>query len=644
MSSNETGAALVVALVAVSLLLTAAYILASRSFWYFTGALKSSDFKNARAAAEYGASEITNTLNQDGSSYLLVVQPPCWQSSDIDTAGIYMPGGAKPAPNKIAGVATNPDVSKRWKIIGSTTTTESATAISSGNYARYQLIDYKAPRRSTDSTDLSFANTCPSTASEKFANRFGGSAYLTLKAEVYRKGTLASQHTITQEVHVKGQMASSTGETSIVLASGSTFNTTTSWLDLDDDETKDANEPWLDIFCLYCTGSTQEELRTQDPPVGVGFQGAMASSYGGTIVTGQFIFPPFRFSDTNKNGIQDLGELPIPKDLYDSLTSKATSWSASPLTPFSGGGEALSNKMANSITVYSAETGGTDTGARAKVEFCASNGASSKTPPCSSSVDGDIQQITQISGDLSSSDLADGKTGWLNKADICTSLNISASYCTSNRIGISISLSPSIPDLVSGSQWYPYATGTAGERLSTYVKECADAVDQVNGKPYIGCRVNRISLDGGNEEVIVATNNTGGKPVYIFVQQEGDAIEFNGTQALKNQRGNDPDSLAVFGLPPQKIDPSEEVCSQTINLSGTDNFNGIWAWLPRGSVQSGVGTAALSGILWVCDFDGRGNFKFMGSKFSPSQGDCGINLPCGIYKYRAQGIAQINRL
>ena len=49
--------------------------------------------------------------------------------------------------------------------------------------------------------------------------------------------------------------------------------------DLNGDKVKQDNEPWLDIFCVYCTGTTQAQLKTSAAPVGIGLQGTSANSY-----------------------------------------------------------------------------------------------------------------------------------------------------------------------------------------------------------------------------------------------------------------------------------------------------------------------------------------------------------------------------
>ena len=530
---KDSGAAMAAAIVAMALLLISSYILASRSLWFFNSALKTSDFKGAQDAAEYGASELINQLNKDENGYLLVVQAPCWQNTTIDTEGLFK---ANPGPNKIIGVANNTDISKKWRVLPIIKGQSISAALSSGTYARYQLTDYKAPRRTSTSTDLSLSSSCPS---DPFANRLGGSAFLTIKAELYRNSRLSGQHLITQEVHVKGASASSTGETSMVLTRGGELNTSKPWIDYDNDNTKDDNEPWIDIFCVYCTGTTQAELKSQDAPVGVGFQGTMLNEYDGSIITGAFAFPKFRFEDSNNNNVKDGAEPNVHAALLNALAAKGVSTS----------------------------------------------------PP---------------------------------------------------------------PDLTSASSTYPYKSSSYID--SNLVNECAVITDTITdpSRPsqYIGCLVNKINLcstgscPGGNKSVIVNTDKTNGRPVYIFVQASGpDAVSIDGQESLVNTQTESPLSLGLFGLPPTTAYPNPEPSckEQGIKVTGTESLTGIWTWFPRGSLDFGAGNPKLKGLLWVCNFDGRGNLKFMGSNEDITSIGCGDNKPCGLFKYRAQGIARIDR-
>jgi hypothetical protein len=533
--SEERGAAMVAAIVAMALLLISGYILASRSFWFFNSALKTSDFKTAQDVAEFGASELINQLNKDENGYLLVLHAPCWQESNIDTEGLFK---ATPRPNKITGVANNTTTSTQWRVIPITRGQSIKTAETSGTYARYQLSDYRAPRRMNASADLSFKDsTCPT---DPYANRLGGSAFLTIKAELYRNNRLSGQHIITQEVHVKGASASSTGETSMVLTNGGELNTSKPWMDYDNDNTKDTNEPWIDIFCVYCTGTTQAELKSERIPVGVGFQGTMLNEYNGTIITGAFAFPKFRFEDYNDNKIKDGAEPNVHADLLAALTAK---------------------------------------------------GLNTSSPP----------------------------------------------------------------DLSSASSTYPYKSSSFSD--DNLVQECAVVTDSTTNpsrpSQYIGCLVNKVDLcssakscPSGNKTIIVNTDKTNGRPVYIFVQAVGaDAVSIDGQESLVNTQPDSPLTLGLFGLPPTTAYPNPEpsCTDQGIKVTGTESLSGIWTWFPRGSLDFGAGNPKLKGLLWVCDFDGRGNLKFMGSNEDIANIGCGENKPCGLFKYRAQGIARINR-
>lgn len=577
-SRQEDGSILLAAVVLSSFLIVSAYILITRSFFFFTGALKSSDYKTAQAAAEFGASELISKLNNDENGYLLVTQPACWQSSLINSEGLY---GASFGSDKIEGVRNNTTESLQWRVIPLVRGQSQTAALQSGNYTRYQLAEYIPPERLLNNTSLGFDQTCPAEHASTnpdiaFGNRFGGNAYLKVNAELYRNGTLAAQHSITQEIHVTGLAASSLGETSMVLMRAADLNTILPWLDKEQDTdgdgipdepkngVKDDNEPWIDIHCVFCIKTTQPDLKTE-----VGMQGTLYNNYDGTIITGSFAFPKFRFQDdppagaTEGDGVLGTGETVLHTTLRTALQAK-------------------------------------------------SNPIDLNNPPL----------------------LSDPSTTYPYKSD---------SFVDSNL-----------------------------------VDECAVATDNVTepNSPYdyIGCVVDSIDLcsDSGQcsnttsagkgrkkkngedfdpdanttRQILVRTDQTSNRPVYIFVQHEGsdyDAILLSGQDSIKNADPDKPLSLGLFGLPPTVSSPAPEPsCNQTLRMAGTESLTGIWTWFPRGSMDFGGGTVNLSGILWICDFDGRGNLSFDGSLQDTSSG-CGVNTPCGIYKYRAKGIAQVER-
>jgi hypothetical protein len=511
--------------------------MSTRSFFFFANTLKASNFKTAQAVAEFGASELVNKLNQDSNGFLLVTQPACWQSSAIDTEGLFQ---ANPRANIIEGIPNNTISSKQWRVIPLLENQTQTQALNSGSYARYQLKQYRPPERISQNNYASFESTCPS---DPFANRFGGSAYLTIQGELYRNNSLRGRHIITQEIHVAGLGASSTGETSMVLTNGGELNTSTPWIDLNNNQVKDDNEPWIDIHCVYCTGTTQTELKTQNPPIGVGMQGTLANNYQGTIITGNLSFPRFRFEDSNLDGKIGTGETSTHSTLRSALASKI-----------------------------------------------------------------DVNNP---------------------------------------------------PDLDSASTTFPYKSGNFSD--SNLVDQCAVATDTItdssNQYDYIGCIVNRVDLSSGgkknkkgksNASVVVRTDQTNGRPVYIFVQsnsQSDAAVSLNGQESIINYQPDSPLNLGLFGLPPTTTFPNQEPsCNgQDLEVTGTESLSGIWTWFPRGSLNFGAGNPKLSGLLWVCNFDGRGNLKFMGSNQDISGAGCGVNRPCGLYKYRAKGIAQVDR-
>ena len=661
---KDQGSAIVIAIIGAALLITSGIILASNSLWMIKSAVKSSDFRNSREVSEYGAAAVTEELNTDGKSYLLVVQPACWQSTTLDVAGIYMPPGTAPGPNKISGVKSN-TTGEDWKVIALKPGQTTIQATTSGTYARYQLIKYLPPQRPGQNANYDFSDSCPASIASRFGNRYGGSAFLTIRGELWRKVRLESQHTISQEIHVKGLMASSFGETSLVLTRGGELDTIKPYADLNNNNIKDANEPWLDIFCIQCTGSTQEELRTGVSPVGIGLQGVTANNYDGYIYTGSFIFPKFPFADTDSNTYHDPGEAPYPSALKTEIDNKNAGWSFTAnitLADSSQIGSELHKKSANNVPLYPTEIS-TSPVVLIDIDFCANNGTGSNNEPCSSSIKGDIEAIN-LSLESTPSTSTTG-TYYVRRDEICTSLGIAESYCDSTRVPIEVGTGFTPTNLAQGSASYPYTS----TNKTDLVNECANMGD------YIGCIVNAITLNckdengfpipncggsGGQQVTVLATYDSTGEVIPVRIYVTGDSlisgtlstskqvVDFGGGQSLINSLGNQPSALRLYGSPPVgDATAGNTSCNnqnQVIGIGGTGDVEGIWAWFPRGLINAGSGTGVVSGALWACDFEGNGNFSFLGANQNIMRNECGLNTPCGLYKYRAQGIAQIERL
>ena len=69
-------------------------------------------------------------------------------------------------------------------------------------------------------------------------------------------------------------------------------------------------------------------------------------------------------------------------------------------------------------------------------------------------------------------------------------------------------------------------------------------------------------------------------------------------------------------------------------------MKGFFLWMPRGNLYYN-GTTSYAGTAWVCAFlpNSSNKSRFLGS----SQAQIGGTVPIGIFKYRAVGVARVNR-
>jgi hypothetical protein len=658
-SARKDGGFTMMAVIAAVFLITLGVIvLASRSSNSFFGSIRQTDMKKARETAELGVSDFLSKLNQDANGYLLVTEWPCWQSTAIDTTGIFMgtaAATANPTADRLSGVASNTS-SKQWVYIDDNGAVQ-ASAPSSGNYSRYQLVSYRAPRPTSDAAP---PTSCDPTS--PFGNRFGGSAFLQVRSEVYRQNVLQSQHALTEEVHVKS--LAGTGESSFVLLNSGSLDGTKPFVDLNGNGVWDSGEPWLDIFCNYCVvGTTQAQLKANDStdsPPGVGMNNSVINQYGGTIIAGKFKLPDYPFYDANSNGFFDpnTDDKAIPLELFNALSTSQVTQSLSPVAGQGIGGHPRNGGNAE-VTAYNVPFSGFSPGGMtANITFCANN---SSTAPCSTSVAGDVRAISVVatgidrgyvstpsSGSASATltvngaaiktrmQAQSGNDSWQNNGFTPSDFDIT--YTVTNQS----SLPPPV-DIAGPRPNYPYTLSTG----STLQPECKDVTTAFTGKTvnYIGCYINNIDTGSGTSTVTVQTERTG-KPVYLFIQGN---VSMNGSDALANSQPGRTDLLQLYGKPPLTSNPVSESCTaQTLELSGTDSLNGVFAWFPRGTLQyDGGGTATnFNGLMWMCSYDGSGSVVFLGSKSGSSwiqQVLCG-NEPCGLFKYRAQGIARVERV
>jgi hypothetical protein len=146
----------------------------------------------------------------------------------------------------------------------------------------------------------------------------------------------------------------------------------------------------------------------------------------------------------------------------------------------------------------------------------------------------------------------------------------------------------------------------------------------VAGVTDVVCRIHRIELSSGNNNIFVTTVNPAGerRPVTIFLS---DDIKVTGNRAFENV---DPinawPDLRVLGVCDgcdTSSAPSQGSCdSQYLEMVGAGRIRGLFAWLPRGSVHNTGGgggspgpgdSGNFYGVLWTCQFDGSGSDVFM---------------------------------
>ena len=199
---------------------------------------------------------------------------------------------------------------------------------------------------------------------------------------------------------------------------------------------------------------------------------------------------------------------------------------------------------------------------------------------------------------------------------------------------------------------FPYTQVANGLHPACRERTLAGVVDVV-------CRIYRIELTSGNNNIYVSTVNPAGqrRPVTIFL---GDDIKVTGNRAFENldpvnawsdlrvlgvcrvdsdgdghdDNGGDDhdgsddaesDSSATddgcdSGSEGSDDDDQGSCDSQYMEMTGAGRIRGLFAWLPKGSIHNSGGGGGSSGpgdsgnfygVLWACQFDGSGSDVFM---------------------------------
>ena len=584
----QSGFSIAIAVITAIVILIGLLAIVSRSSNSFLATLWQGDFRNAREGAEYGLAELIGQLNQDRNSYLLVTEWSCWQLMTTmdtnDTVVIYL---AEPQANRIQGVSSNSTAGKQWQILPGGSLAIDGSGAVSGTGVRYQLTQYRPPR--SPSSGYAPPSTCPSEGSvTRFGNLFGGSAFLTVVAETYRNGHLVSSTTIEEEVHVRGGPASA-NEGSIVLLgdpSRSTLAKGNLYNDANENGILDASDPFLNIFCVLCT------------PVQTA---ALQAGYSGAIFSGKYKTPPFPFCDKDGNGFHNGADLSYPCELPGYVVSLDSDNAG-------GSGANLVPKLGVSVT------GGSGTGMTVNLDYCQAGDVSS-AKPCTAT------------GLVKSAAVANFGTGYAigESVSVDSSSASTASPVLLNVTSRSASLSGNYTE-------YPYVDSSH----TSLQPECTQVSDSV-GQPYIGCLVSSITGDVNVRTDITQAADSTPLPVKLFVSG---LIDIRGNTSLVNGAyPQSPSALQVYGLPPNS-NGLQNCDDQKVDLKGVTSMRGFFLWMPRGHLYYN-GTTSYAGTAWVCAFlpNNSNKSRFLGS----SQAQIGGTVPIGIFKYRAVGVARVNR-
>jgi hypothetical protein len=585
---QQSGFSIAIAVITALVILIGLLAIVSRSSNSFLATLWQSDFRNAREGAEYGLAALIGQLNQDRSNYLLVTEWSCWQVMTAmdtnDTVVIYL---AEPQANRIQGISSNTTVAQQWQILpGGSLAIDGAGAVS-GTGVRYQLSEYRPPR--SPSSGYTPPSTCPSEGLvTRFSNLFGGSAFLTVVAEAYRNGQLVSSYTIEEEVHVRGGPASA-NEGSIVLLgdpSRSTLAKGNLYNDANENGILDASDPFLNIFCVLCTPAQTAALQ---------------AGYAGAIFSGKYKTPPFPFCDKDDNGFHNGADLTYPCELPGYAVSLDNDNAG-------GSGANLLPKLGLAVS------GGSGSGMTVNLNYCQASDVSS-AKPCTAT------------GLVKSAAVANFGSGYAigESVSVPGSSASTASPVLLHVTSRSASLSGNYPE-------YPFVDSS-----HTSLRQECSLVNNSLGQPYIGCIASSITGDVNVRTDITQAADSTPIPVKLFVSG---LIDIRGNTSLVNVAyPQSPSALQVYGLPPTS-NGVQNCDDQTVGLKGVSSMKGFFMWMPRGSLIYN-GNTSYAGTAWLCAFKPNNSnaSRFLGS----SQAQIGGTVPIGIFKYRAVGVARVNR-
>jgi hypothetical protein len=262
--SSWKGFIIVPALLAALVLMIALILEISRSSNTMRTSARTSDARNAVAAAEFGFEAILDQLNDDENDYLLVTKfnngsgTGDWQtvtSTNLSTCGIKTPA-APPSANRIAGVSTN--------------SVNATVVLPTNATASYSLISYQPP-----------ANTGASASGcDMFGNLLGGRASLTVRGTVRRNGTTTATYELVREVNIRNRFEAVENNLGLVITGNPGKSKTGSPFHIVYDQNGDGaistsgstiTEPLGNVNCILCNSPSQ--LNTSGTSVGTVFTG-----------------------------------------------------------------------------------------------------------------------------------------------------------------------------------------------------------------------------------------------------------------------------------------------------------------------------------------------------------------------------------
>lgn len=263
------------AMVAIVVLGLGVAVLASRSGFGLLGAVRQSDSRKAKEAAEFGFNAILEALNTNENSYLLVTKYANWQTvtnGRLTACNVKLPVLAA-SSDRIAGVASNSG--------------NPAVTLPSDSTATYSLTAYTVPVPA-----VLPASGCSSAASA-FGSLSGGRAVIEVLGTVRRNGQVQATYTLKRDVHVRGlvpaQVGGSAGDFALYLTGrpdDSDMKNASFYYDANANGVLNtSSDQPLAVSCFFCSQSaTQSALRSTL---------GMSNGVIGEVVPGAIQLPSF---------------------------------------------------------------------------------------------------------------------------------------------------------------------------------------------------------------------------------------------------------------------------------------------------------------------------------------------------------------